>query len=287
VPRDLHGAVVVVTGASSGIGAATAVACGREGMRVALAARRVARLERVAADVRAAGGEARVVPTDVRDEAAVRALVDGTAAAWGHLDVLVNNAGAGILAPVSQISPAEFEDQLRVNFLSAVAAVLAALPHMRRQGSGHIVNVASVVGKRASPFRAAYVASKFALVGFSEAIRMELAGEGIDVTCVCPIGTATEFHEVEVNRLGVPGRGGPLQTPSHVARAIVRALRRPRPEVHPYPPARLLFLANDFAPGLVDRLLMAMSPKARGRAGPAPGSDPSGGGASGPPHPNP
>ena len=136
---------------------------------------------------------------------------------------------------------------------------------MRRQGAGHIVNVASVVGKRASPFRAAYVASKFALVGFSESLRMELRGSGIDVTCVCPIGTATEFHDVEPNRLGVPGRGGPIQSAEHVARAILRALRRPRAEVHPYLPARLLFLANALVPGLVDRLMMRFSPRARAR----------------------
>jgi short-subunit dehydrogenase len=263
MPRALRGAVVVLTGASSGIGAATAVACGREGMRVALAARRADRLAEVAERVRAAGGEARVVPTDVAEEAQVRALVEGTVAAWGRLDVLVNNAGAGILARVDQTSAAEFERLLRVNFLSAVHAVLAALPHFRRQGRGHVVNVASVVGKRASPYRAAYVASKFALVGFSEALRMEVRAEGIDVTCVCPIGTATEFHDVEANRLGVPGRGGPIQSAERVARGIVRALRRPRAEVHPYPPARLLFLMNDLAPALVDRLLMALSPRAR------------------------
>jgi short-subunit dehydrogenase len=264
-PRDPAGRVVVVTGASSGIGAATAVACGRAGMKVVLAARRAGRLETVAAEVTAAGGEARVVPTDVADEAAVRTLIDGTVAAWGRLDVLVNNAGVGILATVDQTAPAEFERLIRVNYLGAVHGVLAALPHMRRQGDGHIVNVASVVGKRASPFRAAYVASKFALVGFSEALRMELAGTGIHVTCVCPIGTATEFHDVEANRLGVSGRGGPIQSAEHVARAIVRALRRPRAEVHPYPPARLLFLANVLAPGLVDRLLLRLSPRARAR----------------------
>jgi short-subunit dehydrogenase len=215
--------------------------------------------------VRTAGGDARTVLTDVADAAAVRALVDGTVDAWGRLDVLVNNAGVGILAMVEQTTPAEFERLVRVNYLGAVEAVLAALPHMRRQGAGHIVNVASVVGKRASPFRAAYVASKFALVGFSEALRMELRGTGIDVTCVCPIGTATEFHELEPNRLGVPGRGGPIQSAEHVARAIVRALRRPRAEVHPYPPARLLFLANALAPALVDRLLLRLSPRARAR----------------------
>jgi short-subunit dehydrogenase len=263
--RELAGCVVIVTGASSGIGAATAVACGRAGMRVVLAARRATRLDAVAADVRTAGGDARTVLTDVADAAAVRALVDGTVDAWGRLDVLVNNAGVGILATVEQTTPAEFERLVRVNYLGAVEAVLAALPHMRRQGAGHIVNVASVVGKRASPFRAAYVASKFALVGFSEALRMELRGTGIDVTCVCPIGTATEFHELEPNRLGVPGRGGPIQSAEHVARAIVRALRRPRAEVHPYPPARLLFLANALAPALVDRLLLRLSPRARAR----------------------
>jgi short-subunit dehydrogenase len=94
---------------------------------------------------------------------------------------------------------------------------------------------------------------------------MEVGREGIHVTAVCPIGTATEFHDLEVNRLGVSGRGGPIQSAEHVARAIVRALRRPRPEVHPYPPARLLFLMNELAPGLVDRLMMAVSPKARPR----------------------
>jgi short-subunit dehydrogenase len=264
--RALAGRVAVITGASSGIGAATAVACGRAGMRVALAARRADRLERVAAEVRAAGGEARAVPTDVADEAAVRALVDGTAAAWGRLDVLMNNAGAGIVAPVEQTTAAEFERLMRVNFHAAVVGTLAALPHMRRQGRGHLVNVASVLGKRASPFRAAYVASKFALVGFSEALRMELAGAGIHVTCVCPVGTATEFARVETNRLGVPaGGGGPVQSPERVARAILRALVRPRPEVHPYPPARLLFLANALAPGAVDRLLVRLSPRARAR----------------------
>ena len=94
----------------------------------------------------AAGGDARVVPTDVADEAAVRALIDGTVAAWGRLDVLVNNAGVGILATVDQTAAAEFERLVRVNYLGAVYGVLAALPHMRRQGAGHIVNVASVVG---------------------------------------------------------------------------------------------------------------------------------------------
>src|SRR5437867_602586 len=129
VARALRGTVAVITGASSGIGAATAVACGREGMKVALAARRADRLAEVARAVRAAGGEARVVPTDVVDEAAVRALVEETAKAWGRLDVVVANAGIGLLAPAAETTAAEFEQIMRVNFLGVVYAVLAALPH--------------------------------------------------------------------------------------------------------------------------------------------------------------
>jgi short-subunit dehydrogenase len=265
MPRALRDRVVVVTGASSGIGAATAVACGAEGMRVVLAARRADRLGEVAQAVRAAGGQARVVPTDVTDEAAVRTLMDGTVETWGRLDVVVANAGIGLLAPAAETTAAEFEQIMRVNFLGVVHAVLAALPAMRRQGGGHLVTVASVIGKRGSPFRAAYSASKFAVVGLSEVLRMELRAEGIAVTCVCPVGTVTEFHDVEENRLGVSGRGGPQQSAARVARAIVRTLRRPRAEVHPYAPARALFLANALAPGLVDRLMMRYSPRARAR----------------------
>lgn len=258
----LKGAVAIVTGASSGIGRATALALAREGVRVALAARRKERLLAVAEEIHAAGAEALAVPTDVAEEAEVRALVDATVARWGRIDVLVNNAGIGLLARVAETSPREFERLMAVNFFGAVYGILAVLPLMLRQGSGRIVNVSSVVGKRATPYRAAYAASKFALVGLSEALRMELRGTGVHVTCVCPIGTESEFWEKETNRLGVPGRRGPVQPAEHVAGRIVRALRRPRPEVHPFPPARLLFLANALAPGLVDRLLLALSPKA-------------------------
>ena len=260
---ELKGAVAIVTGASSGIGRATALALGREGARVVLAARRKERLLAVAEEIRAAGGEALAIPTDVAEEAEVRALVDATVARWGRIDILVNNAGVGLLARVAETGPREFERLMAVNFFGAVYGILAALPIMLRQGSGHIVNVASVVGKRATPYRAAYAASKFALVGLSQALRMELRGTGVRVTCVCPIGTESEFHDQETNRLGVPGRRGPVQSAERVARGIVRALRRPRPEVHPFPPARLLFLADALAPGLVDRLLLALSPKAR------------------------
>ena len=233
--RALAGRVVVVTGASSGIGAATAVACEHARMRVTLAARRADRLASVATEVVAAGGEARVVPTDVADAAAVRALVDGTVEAWGRVDVLVSNAGAGILATVDQTTPEEFERLVRVNYLGAVHGVLAALPTCGGRARATSSTWPPWSASARAPSAPPYVASKFALVGFSEALRMELRGTGIHVTCVCPIGTATEFHDVEPNRLGVPGRGGPIQSAEHVARAIVRALRRPRGGGAPVP----------------------------------------------------
>ena len=189
-------------------------------MRVVLAARRADRLAGVADQVRAGGGEARVVPTDVADEAAVRALVDGTVDAWGRLDVLVNNAGVGILATVEQTTAAEFERILRVNFLGAVYGVRAALPHMRQERPHRQRGLCDRQAGEPLPrrVRRVEVRPRRLLRG----LRLEVHGTGIHVTCVCPIGTATEFHEVELNRLGVPGRGGPIQSADHVARAILR-----------------------------------------------------------------
>ena len=179
--RELAGSVVVITGASSGIGAATAIECGRARDARGLSRRAAPRAWGCGRGRRGRPPAARrgIAPTDVGDEAAVRALIDGTVAAWGRARRPPSTTPAsGSSRPWTRPRPAEFERIVRVNYLGAVHGAWAALPHMRRQARGHIVNVASVVGKRASPFRAAYVASKFALVGFSEALRMELLGSG-------------------------------------------------------------------------------------------------------------
>jgi NADP-dependent 3-hydroxy acid dehydrogenase YdfG len=250
---DPRGRVALVTGASSGIGAATARALAGAGLRVALCARRKDRLEHLAALLAARGGEATVHAVDVTDALAVAAMVDEVVARWGRLDVLVNNAGRGMAAAVEQTTPEDLRALMELNLVAVLGATRAALPIMRRQRSGHIVNVSSIAGRRAAPYRAAYSATKFALGALSESLRVELTGSGIAVSVVYPIITTdTEFHEVEVQK--VPWRRmGPAQPAERVARAIVRCVRRPRPEVYPYWPARVLAAMSVIAPGLVDR----------------------------------
>ncbi len=250
---DPRGRVALVTGASSGIGAATARVFAGAGLRVALCARRKDRLEQLAADLIARGAEVTAHAVDVTDALAVRAMVDDVAARWGRLDVLVNNAGRGFVATLEQTTAEELRALMELNAVAVLGVNQAALPIMRRQGRGHIINISSVVGRRAVPYRAAYSATKFALGALSEALRVELTGTGIAVTLVYPIRTAgTEFHEVEVQK--VPWRPmGPVQPAERVARSILRCVRRPRPEVYPYWPVRILAVMSVIAPGLVDR----------------------------------
>jgi short-subunit dehydrogenase len=250
---DPRGRVALVTGASSGIGAATARTFAGAGMRVALCARRKDRLERLAADLTGQGSEAAVHAVDVTDALAVRAMVDEVAGRWGRLDVLVNNAGRGLSATLEQTSAEELRALVELNVVAVLGATQAALPIMRRQGCGHIINISSIVGRRAVPYRAAYSATKFALGALSEALRVELTGTGIAVTLVYPIRTiGTEFHEAEVQKVRWRPMG-PVQSAERVARSILRCVRRPRPEVYPYWPLRILAVMSVITPGLVDR----------------------------------
>ena len=249
--RGLAGRVAIVTGASAGIGEATARALAAAGARVAVCARRRERLDKLAADITATGGQVAVYGLDVTDPARVRAMVDDVASRWDGIDVLVNNAGRGLSATVEDTKPEEFRELLELNVMAVFTATQAVLPWMRRRGRGHIINVSSIVGRRGVPYRGAYSATKFALDGLSEALRVELEGTGINVSLVYPIGTATEFHDVEARRAG-PGRHGPIQSSEHVARCILRCVRRPRAEIYPFRPSWLLAVASVVAPRLVD-----------------------------------
>jgi NAD(P)-dependent dehydrogenase (short-subunit alcohol dehydrogenase family) len=253
---DLRGAAVAVTGASAGIGRATALAFAREGARVAVCARRRDRLQALAAEVAALGADALAQEVDVAREDQVRAFVEACVARFGRLDVLVNNAGYGVHGRVEDTPAADYERLMAVNYLGTVYGCRAAVPVMRRQGRGVIVNVSSIVGKRAMPGSAAYAATKAAQVSLTESLRVELAGTGVFACSVHPIGTATEFAEV-VERTSPGRRGGavgPQQTAEAVARAIVRCARRPRPEVYPYPLSRPLVWLNALLPSVVDRV---------------------------------
>jgi short-subunit dehydrogenase len=264
---DFRGKAVLVTGASSGIGAATALAFAALGARVGLLARRRDRLEAVARSVVQTGGEALVLPADVGDPDAVHGAVAQCLARWNRVDVLVNNAGVGLTAAVAATTLDEFRQLHAVNVLGTVAATQAVLPAMKQAGSGHIINVSSVVGRRATPLAAAYSMTKFAQVAFSESLRVELKRHGIYVSVVYPIRTATEFFEAQLRKGSMNGPTGPIQSAERVARAIVRCARHPRPEVYPFWPARILAFLSVTTPRLVDlimgRLLMRRGPRSQ------------------------
>ena len=187
------GKVVIVTGASSGIGEATARRLARDGMRVTLAARRQDELERVAGEIEAGGGQTLIAPTDVRDRAAIRRMVQATLDRWGRVDVLINNAGLGYSARVVDLDPEQLRDQVDVNLVAVIECAQAVLPAMMQKKSGHIINVASIAGLVGLPGSSVYSATKFGVVGFSDALRREVRKYGIQVTALCPGFVGTNF----------------------------------------------------------------------------------------------
>ena len=261
---NLQGAVVAVTGASAGIGRECALAFAREGARVAVSARRVDRLEAVAEAVRAMGSEAWVIAADVADPEQVRRFVQGAVARFGRLDVLVNNAGYGVRGRVEDTPLETYRRLMDVNYIGTVAGCQAAVPIMRRQGSGVIINVSSIVGHRALPTGGAYAATKAAQISLTEALRVELRGTGVHACSVHPVGTETEFGLVQARESGEsePKPFGPQQPARVVAEAIVRCAENPKPEVYPYLPSRAIVWLSAMAPGLVDWLSARAARKA-------------------------
>ncbi|MBC7226988.1 MAG: SDR family oxidoreductase [Thermoflexales bacterium] len=218
--------VALVTGASSGIGRATALALAREGARVALVARRGELLQAVAAEAEALGAESLVLPTDVIRREEVERAVAQTVAQWGQVDILVAAAGAYIRAPVLQMTVADVERSMAINFYGVLHAVLAVLPHMAARRSGHIVLISSADGKKGIPPDGPYVAAKFAVAGLGDILRQELRPLGIAVTTVFPGRVDTPM----IAHLRVPWISAKIP-PETVARAILRALRRRPPEL--------------------------------------------------------
>ncbi len=242
-----HQKVAVVTGASSGIGRATALALASRGARLALGARRMPALEELAGQIQALGGEALAVKTDVRQQDQVQNLIEKTLSCWGRVDILVSNAGEYIRSPVTRLAIADLERSMAVNFYGGVYATLAVLPSMLRQRSGHIVFVLSMDARKGIPPDAPYVAAKFALNGFGDVLRQELHGTGVAVSIVYPGRVDTPMIE----NLRVPWVSAKI-SPEAVARAIVRAVRRRQAEVILPVQSKLLVYLNTFAPGLAD-----------------------------------
>jgi NADP-dependent 3-hydroxy acid dehydrogenase YdfG len=242
--RSLAGRVGVVTGASSGIGAAVACALAAAGMRVVIGARRADRLEEVAAGIRAARGEAHAVATDLCDEAQVERLIDAAASRYGVLDVLVNNAAVGHVRTVADGRTPEWRATLDTNIMGTLIACRAALRHMLPRGAGDIVNMTSASAHEAWPYLAAYAASKAAVHTLSCALRAEVAAQGVRVVTIEIHNVATEFGVnfdpavlplalARWTALGLVNPDAPLLEPKDVARAVVFQLTQPeRASVH-------------------------------------------------------
>lgn len=250
--KDLQERVALVTGASRGIGQATALALARAGAHLALVARRPGPLEEVAGEVRALGRQALPLSVDVSVEEQARQAVRRTLAHFGRLDVLVANAGVYIRSPIRHLSVDLLRQSLAVNFYGSVYFVLEALPHLLAQGQGHIVLLTSMDGKKGIPTDAPYVAAKFALSGFGDVLRQELHGTGVDVSIVFPGRVDTPM----IADLEVPWLSAKIP-PEAVARAVVRAIRHRRAEVIVPFQARLFYALQCAAPKLADWVVRA------------------------------
>lgn len=263
--------IVAITGASSGIGRATALRLARDGASLVVCARRADALAAAAEAIASAGGRALPIVADVTSEPDMDRLVAAAVERFGRLDVMICNAGFGIYGTIDSIAPAQMQRLLDVNFLGTYYAIRAALRVFRQQASGHVIVVSSIVGKRGIPYMGAYAATKFAQVGLAESLRAELEGSGIQVSVVLPVSTDTEFFDVMTGESGFATRAsGPHQDAGTVAEAIARAVARPAPEVYPYRPSRGLVLLNAIAPGICDRLVKRWGRKPLPQKAPSP-----------------
>jgi short-subunit dehydrogenase len=249
--------VIAITGASAGIGRATALRLARDGAALVIGARRADRLGAVAAEITAAGGQAVPIVADVTRADDMDSLVARSVERFGRLDVMICNAGFGIAGAIDDIAPDQMQKLMAINYTGTYHATRAALPLFRRQGSGHIIIVSSIVGKRGVPFMGAYAATKFAQVGLAECLRSELLGSNIHVSVVFPVSTDTEFFDVMTRETGtsITRAYGPRQHVDTVANAIARAIERPAPEIYPHANSRALVVLNAIAPGLCDRIV--------------------------------
>ena len=252
--------VVVITGASSGIGRATALRLARRKVGLVLAARREEPLEQLARECERRGSTCRVVPTDVSIPSDVEALGREAVAAFGHFDAWVNDAGVYLVGRLEDTPEEAFRQVMETNFFGTVYGARAALSQFRRQGHGTLVNVSSTFGRVPAPYVSAYVASKHAVRGFSASLRQELQGSAIHVCTLMPAAIDTPLWRHTANYTGQALKPmEPVYPVERVARALVRLLEQPRAELMVGPAARGFAAMHGVAPRLFERSLRPLT----------------------------
>jgi short-subunit dehydrogenase len=256
--RAILGSRAIVTGASGGIGLAIAEELARRGAKLVLNARREEVLREIAARLERGGAAIEIVSGDVTDPAVRERMLSRCAERFGGVDIVVNNAGVGTFGRFAESDEARLRRVMEVDFFAAVELTRAAIPHLRLGVKPIVVNIASILGHRGIPYGTEYCAAKFAMRGFSEALRPELHKLGIDLLVVSPGTTDTGFFD-NVIKMDVQlpwrkkTRGG--VTAEHVAQATARAIERNKTEIIPSMSGTLMVLANRWAPGIVNRVL--------------------------------
>jgi short-subunit dehydrogenase len=253
--RRLEGSRAIVTGASSGIGRAIALELARRGARLLITARRAERLAETAAAIRHQHTEVQTVVGDLTQAETRHQIVETARQAWNGIDCLVNNAGVGAHGRFESAAPERLRQIMEVNFFAPVELIRLALPLLRQGNRPIVVNVSSVLGHRAAPFKSEYCASKFALHGMSDALRAEWIKQGIDVLLISPSTTASEFTEhVLEDKDARPSPATPM-SPERVARAAVRAIQQGRHELILPLSGKLLVWLDRCCPPLADWLV--------------------------------
>ncbi|HEU4754829.1 MAG TPA: SDR family oxidoreductase [Armatimonadota bacterium] len=262
--KPLREQVVVVMGASSGIGRETALRLAERGARLVVSARESEALRGLEAELRARGGEARAIPCDVSEWEQVRAVAEGAAEAFGRIDTWILMAGVGLWATLEQTTPEEWDRLMAVNANGQFYGARAALPHLRRAGGGALVHVSSVEADATLPFQSAYAASKHAVHAMLETLRMELQAEGvpISVTEIKPYGISTPLFDNAATKIGTkPQPLPPLYHPALAAEAVVYATEHPVPELTVGGVGRASVLGERYAPGIADSFLRRAGPR--------------------------
>ncbi len=258
--RPIAEQVLVITGGSSGIGLKTALEVGRRGGSAVLAARGADALEKAAREVESLGGRALAVPTDVTDWEQVQTLAAQAIATFGRIDTWINGAAVSAYGLIEELSVEEITRTIEIDLIGHVHGIKAALPHLRRRGSGAIIAIASVQGRRAVPLQGPYCAAKYGVVGLMDSLRMELEGEraGIGVTTILPSSVDTPLFDNATSRLGVrPAPIPPIYRPHAVAEAIVHAAEHTVREIVVGGGGKALTVSERLAPALTERLLLA------------------------------